>query len=202
MADLENVKRALFFAMMVVVPYVAHRLRRSGATRAAKEYPALATKLGLSRRDPAKGGIGALSGELDGHRVFVDPDDRPRIVVYARTEPKVVLRTYEHEKRVPAGKVAVAPGEFPSGFVKEAYAAPESAPALEARASELAALLRPFAARWPRAVSHLSITPERLECALDFGRPSHIPPEVVEKLLPAAVSVVRFFESLPDRRSG
>ena len=200
MADLGAVKQALFFAMMVVVPYVAHRLRRSGAARAAKEYPALATKLGLSRRDPIEGGVGPLSGELDGHRVYVDPDDRPRIVVYTRAEPPIVLRTFEHEKRAPAGMVAVAPKGVPSGFLKDAYAAAPLAPLLDARADELAALLRPFVERWPRTVSHLSITPERLECALDFGRPSHIPPEVVEALLPAAISLVRFFESLRTAR--
>jgi hypothetical protein len=198
MADLGSIKQALFFAMMVVVPYVAHRLRRSGAARAAKEYPALATKLGLSRRDPPAGGIGALSGEMGGHRVFVDPDERARIVVYTRSAPQIVLRTFEHEKRVPAGMVAVRPEGAPSGFLRDSFAGEAIAPALKARADQLAACLRPFAERWPRTVSHLSITPERLECALDFGRPSHIPPDVVEALLPAAVALVRFLESLSD----
>ncbi len=198
MADLGSIKQALFFAMMVVVPYVAHRMRRSGAARAAKEYPALATRLGLSRRDPAAGGIGALSGEMGDHRVFVDPDERPRIVVYTRSDPQILLRTFEHEKRVPPGMVAVRLGNVPLGFWKDAYAAQAIAPALETRTDELARLVRPFAERWPRTVSHLSITPERLECALDFGRPSHIPADVVETLLPAAVAVVRFLESLSD----
>ena len=198
MADLGSIKQALFFAMMVVVPYVAHRLRKSGAARAARGYPALASKLGLSRREPPPGGVGALSGEMDGHRVFVDPDERARIVVYTRTEPQVVLRTFEHEKRVPAGMVAVMLDGPPPGFLKDAYAAPTIAPDLEARAEDLSRLLRPFAERWPRTVSHLSVTPERLECALDFGRPIHIPPEVVEALLPAAIAVVRFFESLSE----
>jgi hypothetical protein len=198
MADLGSIKQALFFAMMVVVPYVAHRMRRSGAARAAREYPALATKLGLSRRDPPAGGIGALSGELGGHRVFVDPDERARIVVYTQANPQIVLRTFEHEKRVPSGMVAITLDGAPPGFLKDAYAAPSIAPALDARAAELTGLLRPFAERWPRTVSHLSITPERLECALDFGRPSHIPAEAVEALLPAAVAVVRFLESLSD----
>jgi hypothetical protein len=198
MADLGSIKQALFFAMMVVVPYVAHRLRRSGAARAARAYPALATKLGLSRREPPPGGVGALSGEMDGHRVFVDPDERPRIVVYTRIEPQVVLRTFEHEKRVPAGMVAVTLGGVPPGFVKDAFAGEAIAPTFDARADELARLLRPFAERWPRTVSHLSVTSERLECALDFGRPSHIPPDVVEALLPAAVALVRFLESLSE----
>src|SRR5262249_31319893 len=157
---------------------------RSGASRAAKEYPALAAKLGLSRREAGKGGSGALSGEFDGYRVFVDPDERPRIVVYALAEPQIVLRTYEHEKRAPAGMVAVNPRGVPSGSLRDVYAAAAIGPVLAARGEELGKLLRPFAERWPRMVSHLSITSERLECALDFGRPSHIPPDVVELLLP------------------
>ena len=196
MADLGSIKQALFFAMMVVVPYVAHRLRRSGAARAARDYPALATKLGLSRREPTPGSVGALSGEIGGHRVFVDPDERARIVVYTRTDPQLVLRTFEHEKRVPVGMVAVAPRGLPANFLKDAYAGEAIAPALEARAEELTRLLQPFAQRWPRTVSHLSVTPERLECALDFGRPSHIPPDVVEELLPAGIALVSFLESL------
>jgi hypothetical protein len=48
-------------------------------------------------------------------------------------------------------------------------------------------------------VSHLSITPERLECAFDFGRPSHIPGDVVESLLPAGIALVRFLESLDEK---
>jgi hypothetical protein len=118
--------------------------------------------------------------------------------VYTRTDPQVVLRTFEHEKRVPAGMVAVTPDGVPPGFLKDAYAAAAIAPALEKRTEELARLLRPFAERWPRAVSHLSMTPERLECALDFGRPSHIPADVVEALLPAGIALVRFFESLSE----
>jgi hypothetical protein len=200
MADLGSIKQVIIFAMMVIVPYVAHRLRRSGAARAAREYPALATKLGLSRREPPSGGVGSLSGEMGGHRVFVDPDERARIVVYTRTDPQIVLRSFEHEKRVPAGMVAVAIAldGAPTGFLKDAYAKETLAPVLKARASELARLFRPFAERWPRTVSHLSITPERLECALDFGRPSHIPPDVVETLLPAAIALVSFLESLSE----
>ena len=165
-------------------PGTTRRWRRSSASHAASRRPAAS---------------GRFSGEIDGHRVFVDPDERARIVVYTRIQPQAVLRTFEHEKRVPAGMIAVMLDGVPPGFWKDAYAAPAIAPALEARSGELGALVRPFAERWPRTVSHLSVTPERLECALDFGRPIHIPPEVVETLLPAAIALVRFFESLSSQ---
>jgi len=175
----------------------------AGTPRARpRKYPALAAKLGLSLRDAAGSGTGTLTGEVDGYRVFVDPDDRARIVVYTRAEPQIVLRTYSHEKRVPAGMVAVTPEGLPNGFLRDAYAGQTIAPVLHARDAELGALLRPFAERWPRTVAHLSVIPERLECALDFGRPTHIPPEVVEALLPAAISLLRFLESLPESPTG
>jgi len=197
MADIEDVKRVAFFALMVIGPYVMHRMRRTGAARASREYPALARELGLSLRAAEPGRIGALSGDYDGYRVFVDPDDRARIVVYTHTEPRVVLRTFEHEKRVPNELVsATTPNRVAERFFKDCYAAEDVAHALAERAGELEPLLRPFAERWPRTVRHLSITPERLECELDFGRPTHIPEDVVKALLPAAVALLRFVESL------
>jgi hypothetical protein len=197
MADIEDAKRSFFLVLMIVGPYVMHRLRRSGASRAKKDYPALAEKLGLSLRSAEGARIGVLSGDQDGYRVVVDPDDRPRIVVYCRAEPPVILRTFEHEKRVPAGMIAMTtPGRVANRFFKDCYAEPELGAALAEREDELDALLRPFSDRWPRNLVHLSITSERLECALDFGRPNHISREVVEVLLPASVSLVRFVESL------
>jgi hypothetical protein len=108
-----------------------------------------------------------------------------------------VLRTFEHEKRIPDGMVSVTtPARVANRFFKDCYASEELVPALVEREGELATLLRPFTERWPRNLSHLSLTPERLECAVDFGRPSHISKEVVEVLLPASVALVRFVESL------
>src|ERR1041384_3794803 len=87
--------------LMALGSYLALKARQSGAARAAKEYPALATKLGLTHRAKDPGRIGALAGDYDGYRVFVDPDERPRIAVYFREEHRLYLRTYEHEKRAP-----------------------------------------------------------------------------------------------------
>jgi hypothetical protein len=195
--DLEKLRDALPIGLLMLLgSYVAAKRRQSGAARAAKEYPALAQKLGLSLRAAEPGRIGALTGEYDGYRVFVDPDDRARLVVYFRTAPRVVLRTYEHEKRAPAGMVAVmTPGRVPNRFFKDCYASAQIAATLSEREPALEALLRPFTERWPRNIAHVSITPERLECAVDFGRPSHISTEVIEVLLPASIALVRFIES-------
>ena len=185
-----------FGLLMLFGRYVAARLRQSGAARATKEYPELASKLGLALRGAGAGRTGALSGEYRGYRVFVDPDERPRIAVYFGLAPQVFLRTYEHEKRAPPDTTPFSTRhDSVDRYFKDRYAAPAIAGVLRERADELAALLRPFSEQWVARVAHLSITPERLECALDFGRPTHIPREAVEALLPAAVELVRFIES-------
>ena len=192
-----------FGLFMLFGRYVAAKLRQSGAARAIKEYPELASKLGLTHRPAGGGRIGALSGEHAGYRVFVDPDEHPRIAVYFARAPQLFLRTYEHEKRPPADTASFSTqNDSVDRYFKDRYAAPGVASALRERAGELAALLRPFSGQWAARVAHLSITPERLECALDFGRPAHIPRDAVESLLPAAVELVRFLENAGNAAVG
>lgn len=185
-----------FGLFMLLGRYAAAKWRQSGAARASKEYPELASKLGLTLRAAGAGRTGALSGEYGGYRVFVDPDERPRIAVYFASTPKIFLRTYEHEKRAPADTAPFSTRhDSVDRYFKDRYASPAIAGALRDHGEELAERIRPFSEQWAPRVAHLSITPERLECALDFGRPAHIPREAVEALLPAAVELVRFIES-------
>jgi len=196
MADLETILRAAPIGLfMLFGSYLAAKRRQSGKARAAKELPELAQRYGLVARAAEPHRIGALTGNYEGYDVFVDPDERPRIVVYYASAPAVALRTYEHEKRIPFGMVSLVTGNaVVDRFFKDRYAAPGRAAALHEAAATFASLLEPFGGRWTRNVAHLSITAERLECALEFGRPSHIPREAVESLLPAAVALARFVE--------
>src|SRR5947207_839124 len=175
--------------------YLAAKRRRTGRARAEKELPELARRFGLESKAAGPGTIGALSGNYEGYDVYVDADERPRIVVYFAAAPAVAFRTYEHEKRVPTGMTSVLTDNAAvDRFFKDRYASPERAAALHDGASTLGRLLQPFTGRWYRNVSHVSITSERLECALDFGRPSHIPKEALENLLPGAIALARFVE--------
>jgi hypothetical protein len=197
MADIGDVLRAAPIGLLMLIgSYLAAKRRQSGAARAAKEYPELASKLGLSLRTSDTGRIGKLSGEYAGYRVFVDPEERPRIVMYFNEAPQVYLRTYEHEKRSPPDTVSFSTqNDTVDRYFKDRYAAPALGRALRERAGEFEALIGPFTGRWAARIAHLSITPERLECALEFGRPPHIPREAVESLLRGAADLVRFIES-------
>jgi hypothetical protein len=199
MADLGKILQAAPIGLLMLVgSYVAAKRRQSGAARAVKEYPGLAEKLGLSVRSAGAGKIGALAGEYQGFRVYVDPDERPRVAVYFEGTPQLALRTYEHEKRAPAGMTSFATRNAAvDRFFKNRYADEERARHLTEHADELEKLLSPFAVRWAPNVEHLSITPERIECAVQFGRPIHIPSEAAESLLLSAVALARFIEPPP-----
>jgi hypothetical protein len=199
MADLGAILRAAPIGLLMLIgSYVASKRRQSGAARATKEFPELAAKLGLTARAAAAGKIGALAGDYQGFRVYVDPDDRPRVVVYFARAAEVTLRTFEHEKRPPPGMVSFTTGNTAvDRFFKDRYAEESLASRIAKHADELAKLLEPFTLRWARNVEHLSITPERVECAVQFGRPTHIPPEAAESLLVAAAALARFLEPPP-----
>lgn len=197
MADLEAILRAAPLGLfMLFGSYVAAKRRKSGHRRATQEFPVLARELGLEFRPPSEPDrIGALRGKYQGHDVFVDPDERPRVIVYFDPAPAVVLRTYEHEKRAPNGMVRFEtrnPGI--DRFFKDSYASPAGAERLVADAEAFEAAVRPFSVSHRGRLAHLLITQERLECALDIARPAHIPPDMLRELLPAAIALVRFLE--------
>ncbi len=199
MADVGAILRAAPIGLLMLVgSYIAAKRRQSGAVRASKEFPELAARLGLTLGPAEPGRVGTLSGEYEGtHRVFVESHDRPRVVVYFTSAPLVVLRTFEHEKRTPKDMEPFSSGDAAfDRFFKERFASAPLARAIREKSGALGALIEPFTARWHRNVLHVSITSERLECALDFGRPSHIPREAVENLLAGGAALVRFIESL------
>src|SRR5690606_9153412 len=76
--------------------------RKTGHRLARKQYPELATRLGLTYRpSPYQSGVGTLSGEYRGFSVIVDPDEQRRIRLRFEGSPKVDLRNYEKEGRPP-----------------------------------------------------------------------------------------------------
>jgi hypothetical protein len=179
---------------MFVGTYIGMRRRKSGWARARASFPEVARTLGLTHRAPSSAtGIGTLKGEHGGFEVFVDPDDRPRIVVYLRTAPRLILRSFEHEKRTPEGMVRLGLGPR-GGFVREAYASPEVAARLERQGDAVTRALEPFAVTFRDRVKDFSVTPERVECAFDFGRPPHVSVEAVLSLVPAATALARLVE--------
>jgi hypothetical protein len=197
--DLEKLVRAAPIGLfMLVGSYLAARRRKSGWARAAEEYPEAARRLGLEFRAPAEPGrIGTMRGNVQGYRVFVDPDERPRVVLYFIQGPALVLRTFEHEKRSPNGMARFETGSsFLDGFFKDRYAPPELVEALAKDGTRLEATIRKVSQDLGRNLAHLSVTDERVECALDFGRPSHIPAGRVERLVPELVELSRLLEAL------
>ena len=201
--DLEKIVRAAPIGLLMLVgSYVASRRRKSGQARAAQEFPETAKRLGLEFRAPSQPGrIGVLHGRFRSYEVFVDPDERPRIVVYFSRQPAVVLRTYEHEKRIQAGMVRLDTGStFLNGLFKDRYASAELVEALvgnsSARVLDLETRVRKITEALGKNLAHLSVTPERVECGLEFGRPAHIPGERVAMLVPEVVELVRFLEEV------
>ena len=104
MADFSSAVRPVIGLLMLFGSYLLARGRKTGRQRAIREAPALAARLGLEHRTPGDPSVvGSMRGSHRGREVFVDADERPRIVVYFAEAPPVVLRTFEHEKRAPAG---------------------------------------------------------------------------------------------------
>jgi hypothetical protein len=185
----------LMFAGM----FLALVLRRMRHREAAKEYPALADQLGLRfKPSPHRNGIGTLAGELDGYRVFVDPDEQRRISVRFAGEPPVELRNYEHFRRAPRGMRTYFSGDKRfDGFFKTRYVGDETRDRLAA-VPRPSRKLEPFMGRYYRELKQLNITPNGVSCVFDFGNPPHIPPPAIELLLPAMLDLARLIEPHDD----
>lgn len=167
--------------------------RKTGHRAAAKRYPALAERLGLTYRASAyRSGIGTLSGSYQGFMVIVDPDEQRRIRVRFETAPAVDLRTYERDSGPPKvmRTVFTRDKKF-DGFFKTRWAADRERTILEGL-ERPAALVTPF--RGLRELKELSITTVGVSAVFDFGNPPYIPVAIVEELLPALVNLARVFE--------
>jgi hypothetical protein len=200
MADLAGVRALLMGFLALGVPYLALRKRKSGFSKAKAEYPAIARQLGLSHRAAEDSGrIGALRGTLDGHEVFVDPDERPRLVVYLKGAPPLLLRSFELEKRIPQNMVRVETRDTSLAEVfRECFAASGVAEKIRSRASELEAAYQRIRAAHVGPFASVSVNDERIEVALEMGRPAHVPSETVSAMLPALVAFARIVEEIGE----
>lgn len=172
--------------------------RKTGHRLARKQYPELATRLGLTYRpSPYQSGVGTLSGEYRGFSVIVDPDEQRRIRLRFEGSPKVDLRNYEKEGRPPHDmRMVFSRDKKFDAFFKTRWAGEAERARLEAleRPGEL---LAPF--RLVRELKELNVTAVGVSCVFDYGSPPFIPRDVIEHLLPAMVELARVFERPEER---
>lgn len=157
--------------------------RKAGHGLAARDYPALAARLGLAYRPSRyRTGVGTLSGLLGGLKVIVDPDEQRLIRVRYPEDvpmPRVELHTYEHNKKLPEDlrPLRIADRRL-QGWFRTCYAAPAEAEILARELPALAGL------RSIRQLKTLSITPSGLTGHFDYGSPPFIPAAIVSEVVP------------------
>ncbi|HEX2730456.1 MAG TPA: hypothetical protein VHM70_02585 [Polyangiaceae bacterium] len=173
-----------FGLLMFAGSAIAARRRKLRQSRAGRNYPLLAGKLGLEL-EPARypGWVGRLRGRFQGFDVLVEPDERPRIVVRFAAASLLDLRTYEHWKRVPEGYQVLSLGKrrLDQRFINRfgrTQLAPDAAN-IDALTTALEAILDST-----EGLRQLTIDADRIECLLDYGNPPVIPAPEVERLLP------------------
>lgn len=183
----------LFFASMVF----GLVRRKAGHRLAAKHYPALARRLGLSHQPSRyRSGIGSLRGELAGFAVVVDPDDQRCIRLRFAGGPQVDLRSYARDTGPPHGMQTVFTRDKKfDGYFKTRWAGANERKILEGL-DDPGALLAPL--RATRELKELHVTSAGVTCVFDYGSPPYIPAQVVEDLLPALVRLARVFEPPAD----
>lgn len=184
----------MFFGMVY-----AFLKRRAGHKLAARAFPRLAERLGLTYKpSPYRAGIGTLSGTLSGYRVFVDPDEQRKISLHFRGEPGVLLRNYEQNQRPPADLARLSSGNRSfDAFFKTRYA--DAAVGQRIRAHKgWRAMVQAFTQEFRRELKQCNVSETGITLVLDFGNPPHIPGGAVERLLDLMVQLARIIEPHAD----
>jgi hypothetical protein len=183
--------------IMCVGMVLAVVYRRLGRRKAARRFPDLAQRLGLTHvppLDPA--GVGRLSGRYQGRSVLVDPDEQRLIAVRFEGAPRVDLRSYEASLRPPFDMVTVYSGDrFFDRFFKTRFASEEIAARI-ADSDHPSTHLNALHGRFYRQVKSLAVTAEGVMCRVDFGSPPYIPSAALEQLLPACVAIADLVEPM------
>lgn len=179
----------LFFGIMVLG--VARR--KAGNVVARGLYPKLAERLGLTYEPSSyKAGVGRLTGEYQGYRVTVDPDDQRRIYLRFESKPAVSLHSYAHNKRPANGQRDFRP---PSTVLSSQFKTAQASDAIMERINsnrELPAVIKPL--KFLRELKTLSVTESGVTAVFDYGRPPYIPASVVEDVLPRLFALARVVE--------
>ncbi len=173
--------------------------RRAGRALAQRGFPALAEKLGLQFEAPRyRGWAGRLKGELRGHEVLVQSEERARIVVYLGRQPPIELRSYAHYKRTPDGFASFSLGErkldrwLPNRYC--GVGAEDELAGNETLATTLSEL-----STMTDHLKQLTVEPQRIEAVLDYGSPPYIPTADAERLLRLLVDLATEIEACFER---
>jgi hypothetical protein len=179
---------------MFVGTVAAALRRKAGRSLAQRQFPQLVERTGLSFEAPKyPGWVGQLRGRWSGYEVLVQPDERARLVVWLRAPLGVDLRSYQHWKRTPEGKVAFSLRDrrLDAWLLNRLCKAGDEAKLADAPLV-IAAL---DAVRSHPKIKQLVLDEERLELSLDYGSPTYIPAADVEPLLQLAVRVLNEVEA-------
>jgi hypothetical protein len=82
------------------------------------------------------------------------------------------------------------------GLFREQYASATIGEGLQSRGDELGKAVERLQHAHAGKFASVSVTSERLEIALEMGRPAHVPVETVTELLPAMVAFARLLEEI------
>jgi hypothetical protein len=141
-----------------------------------------------------RGGIGTLSGRLDGYRVLVDPDEQRKISLYFEKRPRVHLRNYAQNQRPPADLSRLYSGDKRfDAYFKTRYASESVSQRIQAHKA-WAPLIAMLETEFRRSLAQLNVSETGVTMVLDFGNPPHIPAGAVERLLRLSVSFAKVIE--------
>lgn len=179
---------------------MAFLLRKVGRSSARREYPKLASELGLTFEPPENPRyVGRLVGEMDGFRVRIESDERARIVCYFADDPGIDVRTYVHYRRLPEGYQAFSFGNRADDeWLKTRLESVDRWPEVDKkRLGALLSTLKPHRDR----LKAFTLDRERVECVFDFGAPPYLPGSVVRQVLPQLIALLTLLQGASFRDS-
>jgi hypothetical protein len=182
---------ALPLGLLMFAGTAAVLLRKKwGAQRAALDFPALATSLGLQHAPPRHaGGAGVLSGTYQGRAVRIDADDQRLLKVRFHGAPRVDLRSYQHSIGVPFDMVTIYSRDraFDRFFRTRHAAGPIAERIVESE--QAARLVSVFEGPYARPLQSLTVTSDGVVLRFEY-----ISAEAVRELLPACVALADLIE--------
>lgn len=185
----------MFFGMIF-----AFIKRRAGHKLASRSFPKLGERLGLTyKASRYRAGIGTLVGELDGYRVFVDPDEQRKLSLHFESAPGILLRNYTQNKRPPEGLSRLVSGNRRfDQFFKTRYSDDE----VSRRIREYrgwSKLIEQLEQDFRRELKQCNVSETGITLVLDFGNPPHMPGAAVEQLLRLLVTFASVIEGRAQR---
>ena len=187
---------ALPLGLLMFAGTAAALLRRKWTKqRAALDFPALASSLGLQHAVPRHaGGSGVLSGTNQGREVRIDADEQRLLKVRFRGAPRVDLRSYQHSIGVPFDMVTVySRDRHFDRFFRTRHAAEAIARRI-ADSEQPGQLVAAFEGPHARTLQSLAVTSDGVVVRFEY-----LSAEAVRELLPACVALANVIE--PDESS-